>query len=73
MEFYGEDVEKFRHMLKKQNILLKRNVTRDLQEDEIDKMVKMTQKMERPLESALGKEWKNILTREKIIDLYAKM
>jgi hypothetical protein len=33
----------------------------------------MTYRMARPLTSALGDNWKNILTEEKIEELYSKM
>ena len=39
----------------------------------LNRMIDMTLKMERPLINALGKNWQNILTREKIMKLYRSM
>jgi hypothetical protein len=36
-------------------------------------MIKMTYRMARPLTSALGENWKDILTEQRIEDLYKKM
>jgi 3-deoxy-alpha-D-manno-octulosonate 8-oxidase len=72
-EYYGNHVVKFREMLKLHNIVLPKNVCKDMSEDAINRMIDMTLKMERPLTNALGNDWKNILTRDKIRELYLKM
>jgi len=72
-EYYGDYVKKFRDMLKLHNIELPLNVCQGMSEEAIDRMIDMTLRMERPLTNALGENWKNILTRDKIRDLYLKM
>jgi 3-deoxy-alpha-D-manno-octulosonate 8-oxidase len=72
-EYYGEHVVKFREMLMLHNIVLPQNVCEGMNEDAINRMIDMTLKMERPLTNALGADWKNILTRDKIRELYLKM
>ena len=60
-------------MLKRHNIELPNNVCNDLDAAAMDRMIDMTLRMERPLTNALGSEWREILTRDKIRDLYLKM
>lgn len=72
-EYYGTNVENFRIMLEKSNIRLPKNVCHSLDSAAMDRMVGMTLQMERPLTNALGENWKELLTREKIISLYEKM
>jgi len=72
-DFYYEDVKIFRKMVEKNNIVLPKNITKNVTSEMMEKMVEMTFKMEKPLINALGKNWKNILTREKVIELYKKM
>jgi len=72
-EFYGPDVKIFKEIIKKNGIKIPKDVTKNVTPEMLDKMIEMTYKMERPLTSALGENWRNILTREKIISLYKKM
>lgn len=72
-EYYGPWVEKFRSMLKRHKITLPRNVCAGLDGAAMERMVEMTLRMERPLTNALGENWRDILTRERILDLYKAM
>lgn len=72
-EYYPEGVAEFKKMLDLHNIELPKNVTKDLSEEEIEKMIEMTLRMEKPLTNALGENWKDILTRDKIVELYKRM
>lgn len=72
-EFYPKDVKVFRQMLKKNNISPPKNVTKDVTSEMMEKMIEMTLRMEKPLTNALGKNWKSVLTKEKIIELYKEM
>ena len=72
-EYYGEDVFKFREMVKKHGIALPVNVTRGLSSQQIDKMIELAYMLERDLISALGPDFKHILTPEKIVSLYERM
>lgn len=72
-EFYGQDVLKFRQMMEKHNLELPSGVTRGVTSEQLAKMVQLTYMLERDLISALGPNFKNILTPEKISRLYEKM
>ena len=72
-EFYGEDVLKLRQMLEKNRVKLPSGVTRGLTAEQLDQMIQLTYMLERDLISALGPEFKKILTPEKISRLYEKM
>ena len=72
-EFYGEDVLTFRRMVKKHNITLPVGVTKEVTPDQFDKMINLAYMLERDLISALGPDFKKILTPEKIMELYRKM
>ncbi len=72
-EFYGKDVQTMREMMQKQNIVLPQNITRGMSDADMDRMIEMAFRMEKPLTNALGKNWRNILTREKVVELYKRM
>ena len=72
-EYYKEYVISFREILKQNGINLPSQVTLNLDSAAIERMVDMTLRMERPLENALGKNWRDVLTREKITKLYSKI
>lgn len=72
-EYYGAHVVKFREMLNRHNILLPKNICSNMSEEAMDRMIDMTLRMERPLTNALGENWKQILTRDKIRELYLRM
>ena len=72
-EFYDKDVDLFREMIKKHNIVLPKNIIAKVTPEMMEKMVGMTLLMEKPLTNSLGENWREILTREKIIELYKKM
>lgn len=72
-DYYGKDVELFWEMMKKNNISLPVGITKNISNEMMDKMVEMTLRMEKPLTNALGENWRDILTRDKIVDLYNKI
>ena len=72
-EFYGEDVLTFRRMMRKHDLELPSGVTRGVNSEQLAKMVQLTYMLERDLTSALGPDFKNILTPERILRLYEKM
>ena len=72
-DFYGKDVKLFKSMVKKNSIKLPEGVTKNASPEMFEKMIEMAYKMERPLTNALGENWKNILTKEKIMQLYKNM
>ena len=72
-EYYGEHVNLFKKMLVDHDITLPTDVCSSLNAAAIERMVDMTLLMDRPLTNALGNNWREILTREKIRDLYLAM
>jgi 3-deoxy-alpha-D-manno-octulosonate 8-oxidase len=72
-DYYGSSVADFRDMCMRHGIILPRNVCATLDDEAIERMVDMTLRMERPLTNALGPDWKTLLTRQKIRELYARM
>ena len=72
-EFYGEDVLKLRRVIEKHKVKLPSGVTRGVTPEQMDRMIQLTYMLERDLISALGPDFKKILTPEKISRLYEKM
>ena len=72
-EFYPKYVVVFKKMLELNGIELPERVTKGISDGQLSAMIKMTHKMERPLTSALGDNWKEVLDESKIKDLYLKM
>ncbi len=72
-EFYGEDVLKLRRMLERHKVKLPSGVTRGVTGEQLERMIQLTYMLERDLISALGPEFKKVLTPEKISRLYEKM
>lgn len=72
-EFYPEYVPIFRDMMRQHNINLPSEITRDITDEKMTAMVEMTRRMQRPLTSALGENWSDILTGDRIRDIYSRM
>jgi len=72
-EFYPEEVLEFRRMMEKHEINLPRNIVEGTPEEDVEIMVDVALMLEPLWDNALGKDWKNIMTREKVRDLYLQM
>ena len=72
-EFYPEGVAEFRRMLERHKIDLPRNITAQLDKEQMDKMIDVALILEPLWENALGKDWKKVMTRDRIAELYRKM
>ncbi len=72
-EFYPEGVKEFRRMMEKHNVSLPRNLVAGLGDEELETMTDVALVLEPLWENALGKDWKQIITREKIRELYQRM
>lgn len=72
-EYYGIHVNDFREMLKKHHIKLPENVCAGVSPEGFERMIAMTFRMEKPLTNALGPNWREILSKEKVIELYRRM
>jgi 3-deoxy-alpha-D-manno-octulosonate 8-oxidase len=72
-EYYGNSVATFRKMLSKNGVSLPKGVCQNLDSDAVGRMIEMTLRMERPLTNALGENWRQIFTSDKIRALYKAM
>lgn len=72
-EFYPEGVKEFRQMLDKQGLELPRNIIAQTDDTGIETMVDVAIGLDPLWENALGPEWKKIMTRDRIRELYQKM
>ena len=72
-EFYPEGVKEFQEMLKVSGVSLPRNITAGLSNEEMEKMVDVALGLAPLWENALGKDWKNIMTRDRVRALYERM
>ncbi len=72
-EFYPEGVKEFRQMMKKWDINLPRNLVQGLEDEKIETMVTVALGLDPLWENCLGKDWKNIMTRDKAKALFLKM
>ena len=72
-DFYPEGVAEFRRMLELQGINLPRGVTASASEAQIETMVNVALILSPLWENAFGKDWRQVMTRERIRDLYHRM
>ncbi len=72
-DYYPEGVREFRQMMAKSDIELPRHLTAGITDTQMDKMVDVALVLEPLWENALGKDWKTVMTRDKISELYLKM
>jgi len=72
-EYYPEGVGEFRQMMEKHGIELSRHLLPAVEEREIEKMVDVASILEPLWENALGPDWKEIMPRQKIRDLYVRL
>src|SRR5690606_3025497 len=72
-EFYPEGVQLFKEMVKVNNITIPKNVCKDLSEEQMDKMIRISLGMQPLWENALGKDWQSVMTYERLKSLYQKI
>nr|WP_297788910.1 iron-containing alcohol dehydrogenase family protein [uncultured Allomuricauda sp.] len=72
-EFYPEGVALFNKMMDKHGIKLPKGICADLTQNDFDVMVNVSLGMEPLWENALGKDWKTIMTPERLQALYQKI
>ncbi|MGI6657035.1 MAG: iron-containing alcohol dehydrogenase family protein [Desulfobulbus sp.] len=72
-DIYPEGVREFRRMMDKHGIELPRNLTKDLDDKAIATMVDVCSGLVPLWENCLGKDWRSIMTRERMEALYRKM
>jgi len=72
-EFYPEGVKIFKQMKEQHQIELPQGICQNLTEKQLNTMVEVSMKMIPLWENALGKDWRNIMTPEKMRELYLRM
>ncbi|MFO7462344.1 MAG: iron-containing alcohol dehydrogenase family protein [Desulfatiglandales bacterium] len=72
-DFYPEGVAEFRKMMEKHSIQLPKNITAGLEDEKLNRMIDVALILEPLWENALGKNWKKVMTRDRIADLYRRM
>ena len=73
LEEYYPEVKDFKEYLIKYDIKLPKINEMGVSEKQIEKMADATLLNEKPLENAFGPNWKNIFTKDKVIELFKKM
>ncbi|MCG0017630.1 iron-containing alcohol dehydrogenase family protein [Winogradskyella immobilis] len=72
-EYYPDGVDLFKQMKANHSIELPQDVCADLEDYQFDIMINVALSLEPLWENALGKNWKQVMTPEKIKALYQKM
>jgi 3-deoxy-alpha-D-manno-octulosonate 8-oxidase len=72
-DFYPEGVKLFKQMKQKHHIELPQGLCANLSDDEFDIMINVALGLEPLWENAIGKKWKQVITRDKLKALYQKM
>ncbi len=72
-EIYPEEYRQFKEMLKRQKVTMPTGICKNLTDEQYDALYQGSIVHEKPLINALGPDFKQILTREKVIDLFKQM
>jgi 3-deoxy-alpha-D-manno-octulosonate 8-oxidase len=72
-EFYPEGVAEFKQMVQKHNIDIPQGITKGLTDEQFNIMIDVSLGMAPLWENALGKDWKEQMTRERLRALYEKL
>ncbi|CAG37195.1 iron-containing alcohol dehydrogenase family protein [Desulfotalea psychrophila] len=72
-EIYPAGVKEFRQMMDKHEISLPRNLTKGMDDASLDLMVTTALNLVPLWENCLGSDWKNIMTRERTLELFKRM
>jgi 3-deoxy-alpha-D-manno-octulosonate 8-oxidase len=72
-EYYPEAVIEFKKMVEKNKIHIPQNICAGLTDEQFDKMIDVSLGMKPLWENALGKDWENVITRNKLRSLYEKL
>ena len=72
-DIYPEGVREFREMMSRHEITLPRNLTRDLDDKAMDTMANVALGLAPLWENCLGKDWKSIMTKERVLDYFRRM
>lgn len=72
-EFYPEGVKEFKQMVKRHQIEIPKGICKNLNEKDFDTMISVALSLKPLWENALGKNWEQRMTKEKVKKLYQTM
>lgn len=72
-EFYPKGVAEFKQMVADNDIFIPEGICKGLSDEQFDAMINVSLGMKPLWENALGKNWEQIMTREKLRALYEKL
>ena len=72
-EYYPQGVREFKQMVQENNIDIPQGICSGLTEEQFETMMNVSLGMKPLWENALGKDWEQIMTREKLRALYEKL
>jgi len=72
-EFYPRETTEFHHFLEKQRVTLPTNVTANLTDEDFNDLYEGTIIHEKPLANALGEGFREILTRDRVVEIFKRM
>ena len=72
-EIYPQGVREFREMMARHEINLPRNLTRDLDDQSLETMATVALGLAPLWENCFGTNWREIMTRERVLDLFRRM
>jgi 3-deoxy-alpha-D-manno-octulosonate 8-oxidase len=72
-EFYPEDVKLFKQMVATHDVHIPQGLCANLSEEEMNSMIDIALGMVPLWENALGDQWEQVITRDKLRNLYSRM
>ncbi|HEU4554720.1 MAG TPA: iron-containing alcohol dehydrogenase family protein [Chitinophaga sp.] len=72
-EFYPEGVKEFKEMVQRHNITIPQHITKGMSDVDINKMIDVSLSLAPLWENALGKNWEQQMTRERLRALYERL
>ena len=72
-EVYPEGVREFREMMARHDIQLPRGLTKNLDDAAMNTMVNVALGLVPLWENCFGKDWQQIMTRERALELFRRM
>jgi 3-deoxy-alpha-D-manno-octulosonate 8-oxidase len=72
-EYYPEGVKEFKKMVEKNGITIPKNICACLTDEQFNKMIDVSLSMKPLWENALGKDWEQIMNRDRLRRLYEKL
>ncbi len=72
-DYYGEAVKEFKEMVRKHHIHIPKGLSKNWKEEEVAKMAQTAYALEHMWKHAIGQHWKEVITQDKIMELYYRM